>query len=268
MCMVSLLSILLTTVSACSNARTFLSYDGATGTTCAEEILTDSSCTLVCESGLEPVGSFYCRDDHLVGLPACEPAGSATEQVTKVAGTFQVTTIRKRTTRMGLEFRDHLRIALAHALVISPSDFDRLDIVLIRPATDSSASVYSLIDVDYEILLGESSWEAQVGSDMTTMSDTNSNVRGDFQTMMNSTYPIGDLNVTRDPISFVDTGLQVVIEIPSSSSDNSADYATLVIIAVLLMAVVLLAVALCNTRHSIRKTVVRATVMGLPEVHE
>jgi hypothetical protein len=168
---------------------------------------------------------------------------------------------------MGLEFHDDLRIALAHALVISPSDFDRLDIALIRPA-NSSSNLYSLINVDYEILLSESSWEEQVGSDMTTMSDINSIVRGDFQAMMASTYPIGDVIVVKDPIFFVDTALQYVIEIPSSTPETGTDYSMLAIMAVLLVAVVLLAVALCNTRHTIRKTLVRATVMGQPEVHE
>jgi len=254
---------------SCDGTRATLEYDGATGTTCSDVVTEDATCTLQCAGGLEPLGSFFCLSGYLFGVPKCEAEGTSTAQVTRVAGHLHMSTVRKRTPRMGLEFRDLVRVALAHSLVISPSDFDRLEVSLSQPAI---ATEWSTINIKYEIQLSEASWQYQVTSDLNMLASTDSSVRLEFEGSLGAEYPIGEVNVVLSPITFRDIAQDTSYSVANTEVDSGSDYVSVVIAAGLLMLVVFFGVACYSSRHYILNTAVPSTLLALPEpapeVHE
>jgi hypothetical protein len=170
---------------------------------------------------------------------------------------------------MGLEFRDLVRVALAHSLVISPSDFDRLEVSLSQPAI---ATEWSTINIKYEIQLSEASWQNQVTSDLNMLASTDSSVRLEFEGSLGAEYPIGEVNVVLSPITLPDIAQDTSYSVANTEVDSGSDYVSVVIAAGLLMLVVFFGVACYSSRHYILDTAVPSTLLALPEpapeVHE
>jgi len=244
---------------SCSNVRTLGSYNGANGTTCVNELTNGVTCTLICSGGTIAVGNFHCLFGTLVGVPGCYGPDTSVRTVPGVAGTFQVSTVRRRSARMGLEFRDSVRIALAHSLVIAPGDIVRLEIVLHQEATTTH---FSLIDVNYEILLDEAQWQLQVTSDLRNIVHYGAPVRVEFENMMAPQFIVENMYETQIPMSFSNEVVYENSEGLSTLDPGGSDYATLVIVAVLAMAVVLMGVGLYSGRQTLMEK--RAKTSGGP----